>query len=312
LTIPALLLTSSVTDTVYDAALADFLAHLSAERRLSVHTVRSYRTDLGQFLEYCCERLNGLPLARIGYPQIRDFLGMLLRYGYERRTAARKLSAVKSFFRYLALTGRIPANPARDVKGPRIEKRLPGFLSQFEVARALDIPGDDETSLRNKAILEILYGAGLRCAELVGLNRPDVDFRAETIRVRGKGGKERLVPLGSHARDAVHAYLGQPERRRRTSDAVFLNARGGRLTTRSVQKIVRRFLGEVAEATTRHPHALRHAFATHLLERGADLKSVQELLGHASLSSTQVYTHLSVERLRKVYDRAHPRSGAQD
>jgi len=310
LTIPALLLTCSVVD--YDTALTDFLEHLSGERRLSPHTVRSYRTDLAQFFEYCHDRLQGLPLGQVGYAQVRDFLGTLLRYGYERRTAARKLSAVKSFFRYLALTGRIPANPARNVKGPRLEQRLPGFLSQFEVARALDIPGDDETSLRNKAMLEVLYGAGLRCAELVGLNGSDVDFAAEVIRVRGKGDRERLVPLGSHARAAVQAYLDQEDRRRRTTEALFLNSRGGRLTTRSVQKIVRRCLGEVAEATARHPHALRHAFATHLLERGADLKSVQELLGHASLSSTQVYTHLSVERLRKVYDRAHPRSGARE
>lgn len=294
----------------YEQALAEFLAHLSAERRLSPHTVRSYRTDLGQFFEYCRDRLGAVALERVGYPDIRDFLGLLLRCGYERRTAARKLSSVKSLFRFLALTGRIPANPARNVRGPRVERRLPGFLSQFQVARALDIPGDDERSLRNKAIMEVLYGAGLRCAELVGLDRDDVDFHAEILRVRGKGGKERLVPLGSHARDALRTYLEQPDRQRRAGPALFLNPRGNRLSARSVQTVVRHCLADIAEETARHPHALRHAFATHLLERGADLKSVQELLGHASLSSTQVYTHLSVERLRKVYDRAHPRSGS--
>ncbi|MBN2536705.1 tyrosine recombinase XerC [candidate division WOR-3 bacterium] len=294
----------------YEAARDDFLAHLAGERRLSPHTIRSYRVDLDQFFEYCRDRLDAMPLIRVGHPQVRDFLGLLLRCGYERRTAARKLSAVKSLFRFLALTGRIPANPTRNVKGPRLEQRLPGFLSQFEVARALDIPGDDERSLRNKAIMEVLYGAGLRCAELVGLNRDDVDFHAEILRVKGKGGKERLVPLGSHARDALRAYLEQPDRQRRAGPALFLNPRGNRLSARSVQTIVRHCLADIAEETARHPHALRHAFATHLLERGADLKSVQELLGHASLSSTQVYTHLSVERLRKVYDRAHPRSGS--
>jgi len=296
----------------YDHVLTLFLEHLGRERRLSEETIRAYRTDLKQFFEYCTDRLDSKPVSRLDYSDIRDFLGSLLRYGYERRTAARKLSAVKSLLGYLASVGQLPSSPARDVKGPRLEHRLPGFLTQFQVEQALDIPGDDERSCRNRAVLEMIYGSGLRAAELVGLNVDDLDMETETVSVRGKGGKERILPLGSKALEAVRAYLSHPDRSGRQSEALFLNLRSGRLTTRSVQQIVRKVLSGVAEATATNPHALRHAFATHLLERGADLKAVQELLGHSSLSTTQVYTHLSVERLRRSYDKAHPRSGSRN
>jgi len=291
------------------ALVADFLDHLARERGCSPETVRAYRVDLAQFCDYWQDRLSGKPLPQLDHDDVRDFLGLLLRGGYERRTAARKLSSVKTFFRYLVRSGRLARNPARNVKGPRVEQRLPGFLSQFQVRQALEGPAETGPELRDRAILETLYGSGLRAAELVGLNMRDVDFAGETVRVRGKGGKERIVPLGRAERAAIERYLAA--RPNRTAPALFLNARGGRLTTRSVQNIVRRTLSRVAGVTATNPHALRHAFATHLLERGADLKAVQELLGHASLSTTQVYTHLSVERLRKAYSKAHPRAGEQ-
>jgi integrase/recombinase XerC len=292
----------------YAASLNEFLSYLRKERRYSANTVRAYATDLEQFFEFCVDRLGAKPLARLTHEDIRDFLGSLLRYGYEKRSAARKLTAVRSFVRFLVRRDVLKLNPAAAVKGPRAARYLPGFLSQYQVMQALGSPGDSESELRAAAILETLYGSGLRAAELVGLNRDDIDFGAETIRVRGKGGKERIVPLGQAERDALQRYLAA--RKEKVDGPVFLNRHGGRLTTRSVQNIVHRALSRLPDAAVTNPHALRHAFATHLLERGADLRAVQELLGHASLTSTQVYTHATVERLRKVYDKAHPRSGS--
>jgi integrase/recombinase XerC len=304
----------------YTQAKAEFLAYLSAERRFSPHTIKSYSNDLNQFFDFCSDRLAAKPLARLDHADIRDFLGFMLRYGYGKRSAARKLSAVKSFIRFLVRQDCLKSNPASAVKGPRLERRLPGFLTQFQVKEALDKlarladgAGDGEAAeplLRDLAILETLYGSGLRAAELVGLNRSDLDFAAETMRVCGKGDKERIVPLGRKEAEALGRYLSG--RRNRDAEPVFLNRQGRRLTTRSVQHIVQRSLSRVADVAATNPHALRHAFATHLLERGADLRAVQELLGHASLSTTQVYTHVSAERLRRVYDRAHPRSGKND
>ncbi len=291
----------------YELLLEDYIAYLEKERRCSPHTVRATRSDLSQFFDYCNDRLAGRPLAELTHADVRDFLGALLRYGYERRSAGRKLSTVRSFLRHLVETGRLASNPARSVKGPRVGRRLPGFLSQFQVQQALDLPGDSEPALRDRAILETLYGSGLRASELVGLDRSSIDLQDDTIRVFGKGSKERVLPLGRAEKAAIEAYLAA--RRHRDAEALFLNHAGRRLTTRSVQRLVRKALSRVADAGSAHPHALRHAFATHLLERGADLKSVQELLGHASLSTTQVYTHLTVDRLKKVYDKAHPRSG---
>lgn len=294
----------------YARALDDFLAHLEKERRCSAHTIAAYRVDLAQFFDYCQDRLGTRPLDRLTHAEIRDYLGFVLSHGYERRSAARKLSSIRSFFRYLTRTGAVPASPARSVKSPRLGRKLPALLSQFQVAQALEPLGDSEAELRDIAILEVLYGSGLRVAELVGLNLPDIDFRRETIRVRGKGNKERILPLGRGERAALERYLAR--RSRPDSTPVFLSLRGRRLSVRAVRNIVGKLLSRVAGVTATNPHALRHAFATHLLERGADLRAVQELLGHASLSSTQIYTHLTVERLKKVYDKAHPRSGARD
>uniref|UniRef100_A0A7C4G8X1 Tyrosine recombinase XerC n=1 Tax=candidate division WOR-3 bacterium TaxID=2052148 RepID=A0A7C4G8X1_UNCW3 len=294
----------------YARTLADFLAHLEQERRCSKHTIAAYRLDLEQFFDYCIDRLDSRPLNRLTHAEIRDYLGFVLSHGYERRSAARKLSSIRSFFRYLVRTGAAPASPARTVKSPRLGRRLPALLSQFQVAQALEPLGDSEAALRDIAILEVLYGSGLRIAELVGLNLSDIDFRSETIKVRGKGNKERILPLGRAEREALERYL--PKRSQPDAEPVFLSLRGRRLSIRAVRNIVGKLLSRVAGVTATNPHALRHAFATHLLERGADLRAVQELLGHASLSSTQVYTHLTVERLKRIYDKAHPRSGAKD
>ena len=293
----------------YDAAREDFLGWLEKEKHYSDHTLKSYANDLGQFFEFCSDRLSGKPLAALTHSDVRDFLGALLRYGYEKRSAARKLSSVKSFLRFLVRKGTLAANPATAVKGPRLEQRLPGFLSQYQVREALEIKGNAEILVRERAILETLYGSGLRAAELVGLNKADVDFVAEAIRVRGKGGKERIVPLGRAEKQALDEWLAR--RTHKDAEPIFTNNHGARLTTRSIQNIVRKALSRVADATATNPHSLRHAFATHLLERGADLRAVQELLGHASLSTTQIYSHVTVERLKQVYNRAHPRSGFQ-
>ena len=286
-----------------------FLDFLAKEKFFSVHTVRSYHIDLEQFFDFVDDRLGGKDLKAMKREDIRDYLGFLLRYGYERRSAARKLSTIKSFFKFLVREKMADINPARDVKTPKIEKKLPGFLTQYQAQKALQITGEDETSCRNRAILEVLYGAGLRASELVGLDKESIDFMSEVMRVKGKGSKERIVPLGSFAKKAIQDYLAI--RKNKDNPAIFLNQQGKRLTTRSVQNIVNKQLSKVSEVTGTNPHILRHSFATHLLERGADLRAVQELLGHASLSTTQIYTHLSVERLKKIYDQAHPRSGAQ-
>lgn len=318
----------------YSAAREDFLTWLEKEKHYSDHTLRSYANDLEQFFEFCTDRLSGKPLPALTHADVRDFLGALLRYGYEKRSAGRKLSSVKSFLRFLVRNGILPANPATAVKGPRLDQRLPGLLTQSQVREALEISGNAASAAREKAgemrnsrvagkeaarltrdeaLLETLYGSGLRAGEIAGLNAADIDFAAEEIRVSrryGKGGKERIVPLGRKEKEALDKWLGLCGHK--GEQPVFTNNRGGRLTTRSIQNIVRQALSRVADATATNPHSLRHAFATHLLERGADLRAVQELLGHASLSTTQIYSHVTVERLRQVYNRAHPRSGFQE
>ncbi|MBS4016387.1 MAG: tyrosine recombinase XerC [Candidatus Latescibacteria bacterium] len=289
-----------------DLRLQSFLSYLSNEKNFSAHTCRSYQVDLSQFLEFLADRKHGKDIIKIKREDIRDFIGYLLKYGYEKSSVARKLSSLKSFYKYLTRRKIITANPVRTVKTPKISKKLPGFLTQYQTQKILDISGKDERSLRNKAIMEVLYGAGLRASELVGLNIDDIDMHNEVVTVKGKGNKERIVPLGSYALQAVKEYLAM--RKDKTNPALFLNLLGKRLTTRSVQTIVKRIISKVSDASHTNPHTLRHSFATHLLERGADLRAVQELLGHSSLSATQIYTHLSVERLKKIYNKAHPRA----
>lgn len=296
--------------TEHARTLRQFRDYLAGQRGFSEHTLVAYTRDLGQFFDFCCVRLSGKPLAMLTHEDVRDYVGFMLTHGYARRSVSRKLAAVRSFLRFLVRHGEIGANPAAAVRGPRAEQRLPAFLTQAQLEDILRSPGNDARSLRATAIIETLYGSGLRSSELVGLNVDDIDFAADTIRVRGKGRKERVVPIGRDERTALERYLAS--RANHKAAAVFLNRQGERLSARAVQTIVKRALSRVADAAVTHPHALRHAFATHLLERGADLRAVQELLGHSSLTTTQIYTHVTVERLRKVYDRAHPRSGRRD
>lgn len=293
-----------------------FLNYLKNEKFFSEHTIRSYRVDLEQFYEFVDDRLAGKELKELTKEDIRDFLGYLLHYGYDTSSAARKISTLRSFFKFLVRSNRLEKNPCRAVKTPKRKRRLPSFLTQYQAKKVLESEPNKarstkhEARIRDKAVLELLYSAGLRSSELVGLNTEDIDFYNEVIKVKGKGGKERLVPLGSYAKAALKDYL--PKRKDQANPAVFQNHFGKRLSSRSVQNIVNRRLSKISEVTGTNPHIFRHSFATHLLERGADLRAVQELLGHSSLSTTQIYTHLSIERLKKIYDKAHPRSGRED
>jgi integrase/recombinase XerC len=291
------------------AEIAAFLRHLDRERNASPHTVRAYGEDLEQFARHLRAEL-----GREGEPKdvdhllIRAFLARLHRQGLKTSSAARKLATLRTFFRYLCREGVLDRNPARALLSPRQEKRVPTHLDEADVARLLEMPGDGETALRGRALLEMLYATGIRCSELVGLDVSEVDLETRMIRVLGKGRKERIVPFGQRARAALEAYLPVRARARPREDALFVNARGGRLTDRSVRSLVAKRVRQVALARRISPHTLRHSFATHLLERGADLRSIQELLGHARLSTTQRYTHVNTRHLLEIYKKTHPRA----
>lgn len=301
--------------TVGPPELGAFLEHLEKERQVSLHTLRAYHRDLESFVRFLDAHYGGpWSFATVDRLGIRGFLGELDRRGLGKRSAARALSAVRSLYRFLQSHHGIEASPVRSAKAPRMPRRLPGHLDlertqrMFDAAEAQAAEGD-ETAVRDLAVLELFYSSGLRLGELTGLNLGDLDLLGDQLKVRGKGRKERIVPLGSRANRAVRAYLEARERSAlrpgATRQALFLNPRGRRLTPRTVQRIVHRALRGVGADGLR-THSLRHTFATHLLDAGADLRAVQELLGHASLSTTQIYTHTSVERLRKVYQQAHP------
>ncbi len=299
--------------------LADWIRHLEDERGLSPHTVTAYRRDLAD-LETFLTSFTGTPEWRwsdVDRLTLRGFLGWCQRKGLARRTIARKLSAVRTFFRFLHLEERLEKNPARTVRAPKLEKHLPGHFSEADLEAVFAVAEGRaaENTLqgtRNLLILELLYGSGLRLAELHALDLPDLDPVAERVKVRGKGAKERIVPVTGATLRALRRY--EPRRlevARPGPDrsALLLNPRGGRLSARSIQQTVRGLLEHAAGgAGDRSTHSLRHSFATHLLDRGADLMAVKELLGHVSLSTTRIYTHTSKERLKRVYDDAHPRS----
>lgn len=301
---------------------AQFFEHLRYERNVSEHTLRNYTIDLGQFLDHLApanpqtgERREPA-IADIDHITIREWLAALHEAKKKKTSIARKLAALRTFFQFLVREGIVESNPAKLVTTPRLEKKLPVHLSIEDAVRFIETP-DLETDLgkRDRAILELLYGTGVRVSELTKLDVSDVDFQGKLVRVLGKRRKERIVPFGEPALHAIVAYL--PVRQsflqnaplaERSSQALFLNYQGTRITTRSVGRMVDKYITLCAGIHNISPHSLRHTFATHLLDSGADLRDIQELLGHARLSTTQIYTHVSMEKIIEVYDKAHPKA----
>ncbi len=298
-------------DTPTAAALVDrFLAHLEVERGASPNTVRAYSADLARYLEWA-ERQGVDPLT-LTHRQMRGYLAELDRAGYARRTVARRLSAVRSFFAYLVTEGLATSDPSSVLATPKIPTRLPKVVQGDELQALLDAP-DPKTpaGLRDRAVLELLYATGARVSEVSGLRLADLDLAQGQVALMGKGSKERLVPVYPAATARIRAYLSEARPRLakpESQDWVFLSTRGGRLSEDAVRRLFKRYLGQVGGASSLTPHAVRHTFATHLLESGADLRTVQELLGHVALSTTQIYTHLSMKRLQDVHRSAHPRA----
>ena len=291
-----------------EAELADFLRRLKTERRLSPHTVEAYERDLRALLAFCArEQIASFPA--LDSFNVRRFAAESHRRGLGPRSVARRLSAVRTFLNYLIETGVLKSNAGVHVQAPKAPKRLPATLDADQVASLLAISGDDPMTLRDRAILELFYSSGLRLAELVGLNLGDVDAADRTVRVLGKGSKARVVPVGKQALTALADWLAvRTELARAGEPALFVGRRGERVSPRTVQKRVNEWAKRQGTPMGVHPHMLRHSFATHLLESSRNLRAVQELLGHASLSTTQIYTHLDFQHLANVYDQAHPRA----
>jgi len=300
--------------------IAEFVAFLAKERNDSPHTVKAYERDVGAFAAFC-ETYYGGPWTWAGVDRlaVRGFLAAQQRRGLAKRSSARALSALRTFYRFLNATRGVEVNPARATRTPKLDRTLPTHLERVEIemlfaeAEARAAAGGFPEA-RDLAMLELFYSTGMRLSELAGLNDPDLDLVSDQVKVRGKGKKERIVPVGSHAAAALRPYFRYREALlARTGGGVrpvFVNQRGKRITPRGVQLAMKRLFDTLARGRGKdlHVHALRHSFATHLLDAGADLRAVQELLGHASLGTTQVYTHTSVERLKKVYHQAHPRA----
>jgi integrase/recombinase XerC len=305
-----------------DKLLEQFLEHLRYERNVSVHTLRNYQSDLEQFLDHLAPphpatgKRNLPDISSVDHLTIREWLAQLHSAQKKKASIARKLAALRTFFQFLVREGMLELNPAKLVSTPRQEKKLPQHLSIEEAIRFIESP-DIETDLgkRDRAMLELLYATGVRVAELTTLNLGDLDFRNKLMRVTGKRRKQRIVPFGDPASEAIRNYLKVRDSflahapvSKRDEAALFLNYQGTRITTRSVGRMVDKYIRICAGMHNISPHALRHSFATHLLDSGADLRDIQELLGHARLSTTQVYTHVSMEKLIEVYDKAHPKA----
>ncbi len=296
----------------------DFLQHLKYVRDVSPHTLRNYESDLEQFAEFLfrIEKRSDIAIGQIDNLTIREWIAEL-HNGHKKTTVARKLSSLRTFFAFLMQEGRAERNPAKLVATPKIERKLPTLLSMEDAVRFIEMPNiNTDLGRRDRAILEFLYATGIRVGELVGIDLQDIDLRERMVRVMGKRRKERIVPFGEPAAEALLNYLQEtratflnacPEAER-DLDAVFLHRRGGRLTTRSVGRMVDKYIKMFADIHNISPHSLRHTFATHLLDNGADLRDIQELLGHARLSSTQIYTQVSIEKMIDVYDKAHPKA----
>ena len=295
-------------------AVAQFLRFLATERNASELTVKAYREDLFGLIEYLEDVQGDTPdPAKLTPQDLRQYQAALQQAGYARSTIARKLASLRSFYRFAQRQGIASGNPAKPLRNPRQGRKLPHVLTSQEINRLLQAPdGVSEQGLRDRAILETMYSAGLRVSELVGINDDDLDFAQQIVRVRGKGRKERLSPLGSFAVRAIRRYAAvrnrHPSQDQRRDAPVFVNRFGKRLTTRSVGRMLEKHLLTAELDTRTSPHTLRHSFATHLLDRGADIRSVQELLGHRNLATTQIYTHVSAANLRAIYEKAHPRA----
>lgn len=294
----------------YARELESFIAHLKHERNASPHTIASYKRDLLQFAQYLEER--GVGIKGVDNISLRGFLTVLYERGEKKSTVGRKLAAIRSFFQFCVRKGWMEDNPAKVVSTPKQDKPVPSFLSEEEMKEFLDLPRTNKPlDLRDVAMLELLYATGIRVSELVGINLEDLKFTERLVRIRGKGKKERLVPFGSKAEESLRVYLrvrskinkGQIEEK-----PLFLNYRGKKISSRSVERTVDKYILRSALSRKISPHSLRHSFASHLLSRGADLRVIQELLGHESLATTQKYTHLDIKHLLEVYRKSHPRS----
>ena len=305
------------------ALAAAFIDYLTLNRNVSAHTADAYASDVQQFLTFASHHVEkpDLKPEDVDLDLIRAFMGELHRKGQSRASASRKLSALRTFMKYLKREGWIETDPAALAVSPKREQKVPAYLSVDEMSRLLDMPDTSEPlGRRDRAILELFYASGLRLSELVGLDLDDMNLTARMVRVMGKGSKERLVPFNETTRKTIRAWLddratlrmtaarAQSPKPRAEKEPLFVNSRGGRLTGRSVQRLVARYVAGCSTRFGISPHALRHSFATHLLERGADLRAIQELLGHVQLSTTQRYTHVNAAQLLEVYRKAHPRA----
>lgn len=301
--------------------LDDFMKHLKYERNSSPHTLRNYESDLVQFYDYIAPpddngKRRAVNVRDIDHLTIREYMASLYEKKKKKSSIHRKVASLRTFFRYLCREGVMEMNPAKLVASPRVERTLPNHLTIEQMVRFIETP-DTETLLgkRDRAMLELLYASGLRVSEMVGLNLTDIDFTNQTVRVKGKGRKERIVPFGSHALTALQDYLAvrgelliEADPENADPATLFFNYQGTRITTRSVGRMVDKYVKVCAEIQHISPHSLRHSFATHLLDAGADLRAIQEMLGHARLSTTQKYTHVSTDKLMEVYDKAHPKA----
>jgi len=282
-----------------------FKNYLTVEKNYSPHTIKNYLADLNEFSGF----LGSDDVSAVEYLTVRKFLGFLRQKNVSKRSVARKLSSLRTFFRFLARDGYIKDNPVTNVSTPKMDKKLPIFLDEKSVLALLTAPeGKTFQPARDRAMMETLYGAGIRVSELVGIDVNDVDFISGVIKVLGKGRKERLAPVGDKAIGAIREYMSCQKTKQADKKALFLNQKGNRITDRSVRRVIDKYIKRLSVKERVSPHTLRHSFATHLLNRGADLRSVQELLGHKNLSTTQIYTHVTTERLKSVYDNAHPRA----
>ncbi|GAB62170.1 MAG: tyrosine recombinase XerC [Candidatus Jettenia sp.] len=282
-----------------------YLAHIEHDKNFSLQTLRAYQNDLNQYLSFlrnerCCD------LGNVSRLLLRKFLAFLKEQGYSKATIARKLVSIRSLHKYLCREGILEFNPVENIRTPKLERKLPEFMSVNDTEVLLNQPDlHSSLSIRDSAMMETLYSTGIRVSELVGIDVADVNFLEGVVKVKGKGKKERLLPIGNYALNAIRLYL---DKRGSDNQALFLNKCGGRLTDRSVARALEKYIKKAGLSSKISPHTFRHSFATHLLDQGADLRFVQELLGHANLSTTQIYTHITTERLKQVYDRTHPRA----